>query len=142
MNTTIDKISVLPGVDREFARELSDLAAAEQVLKAAKEGKQYYFATGRHAAVVKMEKGDLWYLEMQSQFDENNTWHRLKGEGVDFKKKLKNRFSATVRKGKYKRSAWLIDIDSLKDNDDFLSLLGYINTAPDKQKKGHFGGIR
>jgi hypothetical protein len=36
----------------------------------------------------------------------------------------------------------LIDIDLLKNNPDFIKMLGYINTATDKQIKGSSGNIK
>ena len=36
-------------------------------------------------------------------------------------------------------SAFMIDVDAFKDNEDFKSILGYINTAESKQKKGAGG---
>ena len=37
----------------------------------------------------------------------------------------------------------MIDIeDSNFDNDDFRSLMGYINTGADKQRKGIYGSIK
>lgn len=48
------------------------------------------------------------------------------------------------KRGKYimDKEAILIDTDTLKDNADFEHLLGYINTATGKQKKGVRGSAK
>ena len=53
-----------------------------------------------------------------------------------FKKVLIKRFGCRKT---VSASVELVEVDSLKDNEEFHDLLGYINTAKDKQKKGAVG---
>ena len=42
----------------------------------------------------------------------------------------------------FKKPVTVMDVDSFKDNAEFQKILGYINTAADKQKKGATGHVR
>lgn len=104
--------------------------------------KEYYFAPGCHAAVVRKTEGKYQYLELQSETE--NGW-------IDFSTNtLKMRFgckrSHSVRVGgrsiKYKQKTVLIEVDSLSESDDFNMLTGYINTAVNEQKKGAGGSVK
>jgi len=111
----------------------SDVKAAKELLDAhVTEGKEYYLATGRHAAIVrKNAEGAYEYLELQST-EEYNGFKPL-GPMT-----LKQRFKCRA-KGKYEYESVLIDIDNMKDNPEIEKLLGYINTKADKQVKGAGG---
>ena len=123
---------------------------AKKLLKQMEEGKEYIFKTGRHAAVTRIVNGDMQYLELQSATDSG--WHSFERdiiyyEGTPYERKyhltvselLKWRFAC---KGQTTFMSALIDIDSLKGNDEFRDLLGYINTEESKQRKGKSGDIK
>ena len=59
---------------------------------------------------------------------------------------LRRRFAAQthwyVRGLPYEHPSILIDIERFAESPDFAEMLKYINTAPDKQRKGFGGGIK
>lgn len=131
----LDMISNLPGVKtyREMAR--SSTTAGNRLLKQVETGKEYYFVTGRHAAIVrKLDDGTLQYLELQSA--RYSGWHNFDGNP---RYTLKHRFGECSG---YDVEAFMIDVDSFKDSDDLRQLLGYINTADSEQRKGRHGTIK
>lgn len=131
----LDKISNLPGVKaiREMAR--SSTTAGNRLLKKVETGKEYYLVCGRHAAIVrKADDGALQYLELQSA--RYSGWHNFDGNP---RYTLKTRFGECSG---YDVEAFMIEVDSFKDSDDLHTLLGYINTADDKQRKGGHGTIK
>ena len=131
----LDEISKLPGlkVHREMAR--SSTTAGNRLLKHVETGKEYYLVTGRHAAIVrKLDDGTLQYLELQSA--RYSGWHNFDGNP---RYTLKTRFGECSG---YDVEAFMIEVDSFKDSDDLKQLLGYINTAEDKQRKGGHGTIK
>jgi len=131
----LDYISKLPGVKtlREMAR--SSTTAGNRLLKHVETGKEYYFVTGRHAAIVrKLDDGTLQYLELQSA--RYSGWHNFDGNP---RYTLKSRFGETSG---YDVEAFMIDVDSFKDSDDLKQLLGYINTEDSAQRKGRHGTIK
>lgn len=133
----LKRISRLPNVKtiRETAK--SAVTAGKKLLKHVEVGKEYYFVCGRHAAIVrKNSDGVLQYLELQSAT--RSGWTNFNGNpGYT----LKTRFG-DYRLGGLDIEEFMIDIDSLKDSDDLRYLLGYINTADDKQRKGIYGTIK
>lgn len=116
----------------------SDLKSGSTLLLTLEEGKEYYFACGRHAAIVRKNEGVIEYLELQSS--KENGW---KPFGKDT---LKTRFGAkrshTFYGRKYNVESVLLDIEKLKNDPRFNELLEYINTAAGEQKKGVSGGIK
>lgn len=131
----LDEVSRLPGlrVHREIAR--SSTTAGNRLLKHVEAGKEYYLVTGRHAAIVrKLDDGTLQYLELQSA--QYSGWHNFDGNP---RYTFKQRFGETSG---YDVEAFMIEVDSFKDSDDLRQLLGYINTAEDKQRKGGHGTIK
>lgn len=129
----------------------STIRPAKALLKQVEPGKEYIFITGRHAAVVRKHNGALQYLEMQSARE--NGWMDFEREYIAFKghpvleKKVKQNMSDTLKNrfGCGSPSAGvssLTDIECFKDDDEFRDILGYINTAPDKQKKGASGSVK
>lgn len=102
-----------------------------EIMKTTTIGKMYYLAIGRHAAIVRqVAKGKFEYLELQSAY--SNGWKPL--NATIFGK----RFGARGRC----YSAQLIDIDLFKGDSSFKTLMGYINTSKDNQKKGASGTIK
>lgn len=118
--------------------DYNDFNAAANLLKGVEIGKEYYFCCGRHAAIVRRTQSGLEYLELQSSY--NNGFHPLN------KEMLKVRFGAkrsyTIHGLKLQTMSCLIDVELLKNNPDFIKVLGYINTASNKQHKGTSGSIK
>lgn len=131
----LEEISRLPGVKtiREIAR--SSTTAGNRLLKHVEPDKEYYLVCGRHAAIVrKADDGALQYLELQSA--RYSGWHNFDGNP---RYTLKTRFGECSG---YDVEAFMIEVDSFKDSDDLKQLLGYLNTADDKQRKGGHGTIK
>lgn len=110
-----------------------------KLLKKVEEGKEYYLAVGRHAAIVRKENGKLQYLELQSSYQ--NGWMDFDGNP---RYTLCNRFGCSSSSRKvYGMSldahGFMVDVDKVKDSEELRVLLGYINTAEDEQKKGSAG---
>jgi hypothetical protein len=98
-------------------------------------GKEYYFTCGKHAAIVRKTATGYEYLELQSAME--NGFKRL------IIMDLRHRFGVkqfhTFHRSIYETRDCIIDIELLKKNASFRELLGYINTAEDKQRKGKIG---
>lgn len=108
----------------------------KNILNKLEKGKEYYLSVGRHAAIVKKNENDvLQYLELQSLT--NNGWHDFTFKSNDT---LKYRFGCS-KSSRYIETAYATDISQLT-GDDFRTILGYINTAIDKQKKGVGGSAK
>ena len=105
------------------------------VLNSIDEGKEYWFATGRHAAVVRKTGGKVQYLELQS-FSTSNGWKTL--DESEIKDRFKGKRYGTGKSGYIS----LISADQLFGTNEAVSIMGYINTLEDKQKKGASGGIK
>lgn len=131
-NNSILTIAALPGVESKVVYGRDDVACADQLLSEMKPGKEYYLATGQHASIVRQNNGHYEYLELQSASD--NGWHLLH-DG-----RLFDRFGCDINKVEYPN--FLIDVESLGNCNEFLDLLGYINTDEDNQNKGESGHVR
>lgn len=118
--------------------EYDDFKAAKKLLKEVKEGKEYYLATGRHAAIVRKAESGYEYLELQSGI--TNGFKPLTQE------RLKNRFGCqhqhTTQGYKFTTNSELIDIEELGKDKSFKEIMGYINTEVGKQHKGVAGSIK
>lgn len=124
---SILRIAALPGVESKVVYGRDDVACADQLLNEMQPGKEYYLATGEHAAIVRKKDGHYEYLELQHPT--NNGWTLLHDE------RLINRFKC-LNNNKVEYPNFLIDIDSLANCNEFLDLLGYINTSIENQNKG------
>lgn len=134
-NGNIVKIANLPGVKSTVLKAGNDIEAAISLLKTVDEDKEYFLATGKHAAIVKKVGKGYYYLELQ---DSKHNGFKTLTRGV-----LKKRFDCKKSHSSYgvklEQTNVLIDASSLKDNDEFKRILGYINTAETLQKKGAGG---
>lgn len=113
----------------------NDVKACNELMMQMQANHQYALITGSHAAVVRLDPDTmaLQWLELQSA--NNNGWHDMTDTTLQW------RFGCRTR-GKYLQESALIDIDLYAENPDFRDILGYLNTASDKQKKGSGGGIK
>lgn len=131
---SIQKIASMPNVQSSTLHGTNDIASANQLLGYMVPGKEYYLATGQHAAIVRQGETGYEYLELQHPSN-GNGWHSL-DDNI-----LKNRFGCKeMHLTSY--SNFLIDIDSLASSNGFLNLLGYINTPESAQRKGVSGNVR
>ncbi len=129
------ELGKLPGIKARYVDGVSaDHIAAE--LQNIPIGKEYYFITGRHAAIVRRNQNGVEYLEMQSRT--HNGWMPFGGSVEDVKDKLVKRFGAAV----YGDRMMLIDTDSFKGSQEFEKLVGYLNTKDKQQKKGEHGDVK
>ena len=115
---------------------------ARAALCAMEDGKEYYYFTGRHAAIVRKKSGVIEYLEMQHwKMDQNGFKVLDQSDGF-----LKSRFGCKSYSYHFgetvEQKVYLADIEKIANNEEFAKLMGYINTKMDKQKKGTAGGIK
>lgn len=144
MNKNIMKMLELPGVEGSITKVKKEVQGTIDVLKNLELNKEYYLATGKHAAIVRKLDTGYQYLELQSKYQ--NGWMPFERYG-SIATTLNKRFGCrkTVDKSfgyVWERTVILMDVDSFKDNEEFEQLLGYINTAVDKQRKGALGDVR
>lgn len=136
--SSMTEIANFKGVDGLVVRDYNGFKSANAALASVEAGKEYYFATASHAAVVHKTETGLEYLELQSA--RNNGFHEL-NDNV-----LKWRFGAKRSRSTYGHKlqipSILIDLEKLGQSPDFRAMLEYINTAADKQRKGAGGGIK
>ncbi len=147
INMHIQKILDLPGVTGRIEKVKKEALGTWKILKELELNKEYYLATGKHAAIVRRTEKGVEYLELQSK--KENGWMPFEGnKRYDSPVSvLMKRFGCrkTVDKsfGKvWEKKVVLMEVDSFKDNDEFEELLGYINTATDAQKKGVLGDVK
>ena len=130
------QLSAAKGMKTLHADGASSTTVGNRLLKQVQEGKEYYLCVGRHASIVRKKDGVLQYLELQSARDSGWT---------DFDKSprrtLEWRFGCNSRQSGY--FDFMLDIaESDFNTDEFRSLMGYINTQKDQQKKGEHGTIK
>lgn len=136
-SSTLESLKELPGISWDEQHGNYYLTTGNQLLKRVQQGKEYWFACGRHAAIVRRDgDGKLQYLELQSE--NNSGWQNFDGNA---RYTLSTRFGAPS--GRYWDAlSFMFDVDSVKDSPEFAMILGYINTAEDKQQKGKSGMIK
>ena len=118
-------------------------------------GKEYILTAGKHMTIVRNTKEGTQYLELQS--NAKNGWKNFKDENRTEIETLVSRFGCkkTTDKqlrmlktadGKYEKvngkTITIVDIDTMNPTEEFKEMMGYINTATDKQKKGVKGGTK
>lgn len=100
------------------------------MMKKTEIGKEYYLASGGHAAIVRqVSKGKYEYLELQSGY--SNGWKHLDS------KVFASRFGSRGR-----GIGVLIEIGLFMKMPGFQKMMGYINTNESEQKKGKRGSIK
>lgn len=113
----------------------NDFSAVKEVMKKTVIGKEYYFATGEHAAIIRTTENGVEYLELQTV--KENGFKPLNN------RELRERFGAhksySVYGIKIPHTTFLIDVESFKNVRGLKELFGYINTNENKQMKGGKG---
>lgn len=134
--SSVEQIANMDGVNSVIQQGTDDTACAERLMSSMEVGREYYLATGAHAAVVRLNSNGVYqYLELQSGIQEENGWHTLTPWS------LYQRFGC--EDGQLSAcSSYLIELDSLQNNEEFLNLLGYINTNESEQVRGERGHVR
>lgn len=136
LNSSIEQIANMDGVNSVILRGTDDSICAERLMSRMEQGREYYLATGQHAAIVRLNnEGNYQYLELQSGIPADNGWQPLTLNA------LYNRFGCTDgQTTEYPN--YLIEVESLQNNSEFLNLLGYINTNEFSQVRGANGYVR
>lgn len=132
-NSSIEMIANFPGVNALIFNGKDDLICANELLRSMQPGKEYYLATGLHASIVRKVDQHYEYLELQHPV--TNGWHILTDQV------LLDRFGCYVSNPVVYPN-FLIDVDSLANNAEFLEILGYLNTSETEQHKGETGHVR
>ena len=145
-NANIRHISKMQGVKTIEVLDFSEIKASKAVFDQLESGKEYYFCTGRHAAIIRKAEKGVEYLELQQNpgIIGNPLYKVGESYGNKFKplttEVLRKRFSAKSSRKvmgiKLEQNALAIEAESLYNSDDFKTLLGYINTAEGQQQKG------
>ncbi len=131
--SSIEQIANMDGVNATILRGTDDTLCVERFMTSMERGREYYLATGSHAAVVRMnENGNYQYLELQNGNPSENGWHPLTLTS------MATRFRCIDNRTR-ESSNFLIELSSLQGNSEFLNLLGYINTAEGEQRRGTDG---
>lgn len=137
-NGNIKEIASLPNVKSRIINNTNDFKAVHEIVKDMPQDKEFYLATGKHASIIRRIDDQFYYLELQSATENG---YKPLSDAV-----LKRRFgcqkSHSVYGQKLETSTILIDAESLGKNAEFKNILGYMNTATDKQKKGAWGHVR
>lgn len=144
MNTNIKKMLDLPNVRGEIFKVKKEASDTAKLIRDLELDKEYYMSVGRHAAIVRNTGDGLQYLELQSAI--KNGWMPFDRYG-SIVTTLQKRFGCRKTVDRFLGRVWekevvLMEVDSFKANSEFKELLGYINTATNKQKKGVTGSVK
>lgn len=131
---SIQEIANLPNVSSSIVYDVNDIENAKTQLRKMVSEKEYYFAIGQHAAIIRKHQEHFEYLELQHP-SYGNGWHTLDANT------LIARFHCKKERA-YELSSYLIDVETLANNEEFLNILGYINTASAEQRKGGCGSAK
>jgi hypothetical protein len=118
-----------------------------EILKGLAKDKEFLLSVGKHCAIVKNTDAGVQYLELQSS--SINGWRSFDERYGGVSIGLRKRFGCRKTEDSYRRSdgtkkifekkVILAEADSFENNSYFKDLMGYINTATDKQQKGDGG---
>ncbi len=112
-------LSAIKGVKSRQYRTNNPLEAYRELIKEIKPGKEYELTVGGHTSIVRFNKGELEYLELQSY--EHRGWEKLTEESA------KRRFALRIVDSI--ENNIIIEIDGLIKSREFIQLMYYINTA-------------
>lgn len=136
------RIANLDGVTSFVAQNTNDFTSAHQLFKNMEEGKEYVLTIGRHGSVIRLKDGVREYLELQcgQTTGYTNGWHELNDNTLKWRFGCKRSHSTYGMK--YSPESVLVDIETLSRNNDFIDILGYINTAASEQQKSVYGSLK
>ena len=133
----LDLFRALGATPLEENSGASNMTNGRRILSKMQAGKEYYLSVGRHASIVRVgENGHPQYLELQHATQSG--WHDF---SPNIRDTLQGRFGCTTS-SRFYSSAYITDLDEFPDNDEFKTLMGYINTAENEQRKGIYGTIK
>lgn len=139
--STLEKIVNLDGVNARIERVKREVTDTMKIIKNLDIDKEYYIASGKHAAIVRNNGGRLEYLELQSHIDTENGWTALNRNTL-YKRFKCSKSQRTVYGHKLLSRVFIMEADSFANNAEFRDILGYINTAKASQQKGSHGRIK
>ena len=120
--------------DSQIVTGQSSVKGGVELWSNAESGKEYVLCCGGHVAIVRKDESESYtaysYLELQSE--KENGWRTtyVKGDSTSsISWILQDRFGAD-NKGSCKTI--MMDVESLGKSEQFISMLGYINTAGKK----------
>lgn len=145
---SLEARDILRGISAETGKPLLEASTktgtggAIRLLGKVESGKEYYFVTGRHAAIVRRIGNDIEYMELQSHY--HNGWTYLGTDDSTFNKKfldnaLRHRFGCSSH---ISGEALMMDINDMKNSKLLQRSWGYMNTAESAQHKGALGHER
>ena len=143
MNSNIQKIGELKNVKSYVEKHTNDLKAVHNLFSRVELGKEYYLATGKHAAIVRKTENGMEFLELQSPEIKG---YPLNGFLPLTDKTLRKRFgckkSHSVYGIKLEAQSTMIDAESLYESYEFKDIHGFINTEGKNQMKGANGSVK
>ena len=122
--------------------DFNGYSAAKAALSTLEDGKEYYFFTGRHAAIVRKRSGIVEYLELQSRIPENNGFKTFTISDRFLKKRFGCQKTMSTYGIKLEQQAYLANIETIANNYEFQKMMGFINTSPESQMKGIDGDVK
>ena len=133
----LKEITKFPGIEPMFETAKASLTVGNKLLKKVVQGKEYYLCVGQHCAIVRRNAdGVLQYLELQSPT--RSGWTDFNGNP---RFTLASRFGCQNGRGNIEEG-FMIDVEQFEESDELQTLLGYVNTVSDEQKKGVTGHVR
>lgn len=136
----MDTIKRLAEVGGYVMQDYNGYTLANRLISLVQQGKEYYFTSGAHAAIVRKSGTVYEFLELQDPETARNGFKPLTV------KQLKSRFgtkkSRTSYGSKLMFTEVLVDIDKMTDSPKFKELVGFINTEAGKQQKGATGNTK
>ena len=134
----------IAGADVKEYKVKKEAVDVAKIIKGIEKDKEYVLGTGKHCAIIRRtEEHGLEYLELQNATDYG--WKPFETQNRTVAGTLINRFKCRKTadsKGTgrnritFERTMRLTDVSTFKKNDEIQEMMGYINTATGKQKKG------
>lgn len=134
--STVAKITKALG--GTVVEKYNDFSAVKEVMKKTIVGKEYYFSTGEHAAIIRKTEKGVEYLELQSEYE--NGFKPLNDKVLDWRFGAKK--SRTAHGVKLPNTTTIVEVDAFKNVKGLKELFGYINTNENKQMKGEKGTLK
>ena len=126
-----------------------EIAGTVDIIKGLEYNKEYYLAVGKHAAIIRNTEHGAEYLELQSgiqngwmPFDRYGSMSNTLAKRFGCRKTVDNLMLGGGTTMVFEKPVVLMEVDSFKGNSEFSELLGYINTATGKQRKGAAGSVK
>ena len=136
--TNLNIRMIAEAVGGTVTHNTNDFVSAAEALKTVEQGKEYYFACGKHAAVVRKTEKSLEFLELQSA--KYNGWKELNKTALQLRFGAKRSHSTYGHK--FEMATVLVESELLYKNGGFKKMLEFINTAEGAQRKGTLGTIK